>query len=208
MSFELTPEQVESNWNRYCTFFDQICERSEDARRLIEGIGSSLSMAPASSKKQYHCAFVGGLVYHSLGVLKNAIKLKKALGYDVPNESLIIGCLFHDLGKACHVDEMGNVIDYYVPNDSEWAIEKYGEVFKINDKIPFMTVPHRSLFLCQKFGFKLTYDETLAILLNDGQFVDENKPYRGCKEPTLATLVHIADYTATREEKEQYRNSL
>lgn len=205
---ELTPEQIEKNWNQYCGFFEQLGERTEAAKKLLEAVGESLASAPASSRNYYHNSFIGGLVEHSLRVLKNALKLKKTFAYDVSNESLIIACLFHDLGKACFIDGSGNRHDYYLPNESEWHKDKCGEMFVTNEKIPYMLVPHRSLFLCQKFGLTLTYDEFMAILLNDGQFVDENKAYRGCKEPLLATIVHTADYLATREEKELYNSSI
>lgn len=63
-----------------------------------------------------------------------------------------------------------------------------------------MTVPHRGVFLCQHYGLRLTQEETLAILLNDGFVVDENKPY--ClKEPLLSHIVMTADYISTRQEK-------
>lgn len=204
---ELTPEQIEKNWTQYCGFFDQLGDRAESAKKVLEAVGESLVTAPASSRAHYHNAFAGGLVEHSVRVLKNALKLKKTFGYDLSNESLIIGCLFHDLGKACHIDEEGNRHDYYLPNESEWHKDKLGEIFTINTNIPYMTVPQRGLFLCQKFGLTLTYDETMAILLNDGQYVDENRPYKG-KEPLLAVVIHMADYLSSREEKEMYTKSL
>jgi hypothetical protein len=40
----------------------------------------------------------------------------------------------------------------------------------------------------------------MAILLNDGQYADENAPYK-MKEPLLVDIVHIADYISTKQEK-------
>ena len=66
----------------------------------------------------------------------------------------------------------------------------------------YMEVPLRSIFMLQHFGVKLTQDETLAITLNDGFYLEANKNY--ClKEPRLATCIFTADYIATVEEKEE-----
>jgi len=46
----------------------------------------------------------------------------------------------------------------------------------------------------------LTQDEMLAIRLNDGQYADENAPYK-LKEPMLADVVHMADLISTKQEK-------
>lgn len=197
---ELTAEQIEKNWDTYCSFFEKLGDRAEPAKKLLEAIGETLATAPASSRISYHNCFVGGLADHSIRVLKNALKLKKTFGYDLPDEGLIIGCLFHDLGKTCHVNDDGTLIPYYLPNESEWHKEKLGQLYIINPDIPYMTVPDRGIWLCSKFDLRLSYDEHLAILLNDGQYISDNEPYKG-KEPLLSTVVHLADYISTREEK-------
>ena len=66
-----------------------------------------------------------------------------------------------------------------------------------------MTVPHRGVWLCQHFGLKLSQDEWLAIVLNDGQYAEENAKYK-MKEPRLVDIVHIADVLSTKQEKELY----
>jgi hypothetical protein len=55
--------------------------------------------------------------------------------------------------------------------------------------------------LCQHFGLKLTQEEFLAIMLNDGQYAAENAPYK-LKEPRLADAVHMADLISTKQEKD------
>ena len=120
--------------------------------------------------------------------------LAKAYGWQVPKDSLIIACLFHDLGKVGDHKK-----DYYVPADP-WRAEKLGEMYGYNKEIQYMTVPLRGLFLCQHYGLKLTQEEMLAIFLNDGQYADENAPYK-LKEPMLADIVHMADIIATKQEK-------
>jgi len=192
---ELTPEEIEANWTKYRTMLEKLGSRTETALTMVTALEERLCLAPASGRTDYHNAFPGGLVDHSLRVLGNAAKLCKTFGWDVPKDSLILACLFHDLGKVGDVEN-----DYYVPQDEQWRIDKYGALYKINMEMQYMAVPQRSLFLCQHFGLKLTQDETLAILLHDGQYVEANKDY--CfKEPLLADIVALADVIACKQEK-------
>lgn len=191
----ITPEKIEENWKKMLSLLEKTGDRSEAALHLVNTLDERLCLCPASSKRDYHNSFPGGLVDHSLRVLSNAIKLTGAFGWKLPKDSLVISCLFHDLGKVGdHKD------DYYVPQTDTWRNEKLGEMYRYNDAAQYMTVPARSVFLCQHHGLKLTQDETLAILLNDGFVINENKPY--ClKEPLLAHVVMTADYISTRQEK-------
>jgi hypothetical protein len=199
---ELTPEQIEDNWKKYRTLCDRTGERAPIISKMLDSLEEHLPFTPASSRLDFHNAFHGGLVEHSLRVLSNANSLVKTFNYNVSRESLIIACLFHDLGKVGHVDLDGTVTPYYLPQDSQWHRDKLGEMYKHNPDIPYMSVPHRGVFICQHFGLQLSRDEFLAILLNDGYVLDENKPY--ClKEPLLAHIVMTADYTATMHEKLQ-----
>jgi hypothetical protein len=190
----ITPEEIAENFDKFRSLCEKLGDRSEAALRLVDSLGERLALCPASGKKDFHNAFPGGLVEHSLRVLQNAMTLCKGFGWKIPKDSLIIACLLHDIGKVGD-----HLNDYYVPAEP-WRAEKMGEMYTYNRDIQYMTVPHRGIFLCQHYGLKLTQDETLAILLNDGFIVDENKPY--ClKEPLLAHVVMTADYISTRQEK-------
>lgn len=192
---ELTPEQIAENFEKYRSFMEKLGERAEPALALVDHLGERLALCPASSRKDYHHAIPGGLVDHSLRVLSNALKLVKAFGWDVPKDSLILGCLLHDIGKVGDHER-----DYYVPQDSDWHREKIGEMYKHNKELQYMTVPDRGVWLCQHYGLKLTQPEFLAIKLNDGQYADENAPYK-MKEPLLVDIVHMADFISTKQEK-------
>jgi hypothetical protein len=192
---ELTPEQIAENFEKYRGFMEKLGDRSDAALTLVDGLGERLALCPASSRKEYHHAIPGGLVDHSLRVLSNALKLVKAFGWDVPKDSLIIGCLLHDLGKVGDHEQ-----DYYIPQTDGWRVEKMGEIYKHNRDMQYMTVPDRGVWLCQHYGLRLTQPEFMAILLNDGQYADENAPYK-MKEPLLVDIVHIADYISTKQEK-------
>lgn len=198
---ELTPEEIDTNWKKYRALLEKnLGDRTEAATRLLDTLENDLSLCPASGRKDYHRATPGGLVEHSLRVLRNAMTLSKAFGWSVPKDSLIIGCLFHDLGKVGTVDVDGNVVPYYVPQTSDWHREKIGEMYVHNKDMQYMTVPQRGVWLCNHFGLRLTNDEYLSILLNDGWVLQENKPY--ClKEPLLSHIVMTADYISTAQEK-------
>ena len=175
-------------------------DRAPAALAMVDAMGEQLALCPASSRKEYHNAFPGGLVEHSLRVLTNAMRLVKAYGWDVPKDSLIVSCLLHDIGKVGLANDDGTVSDYYVPQDSDWHREKLGEMYKHNKDMQFMSTPQRSVHLCQQFGLRLKTDEYLAILLNDGFVLDENKPY--ClKTSPLVYAVMTADYISTMQEK-------
>ena len=191
----ISPEKIDENWKKVLSLLEKTGERSKHALHLANSLDERLALCPASSKRDFHNAFPGGLVDHSLRVLNNAVKLTAGFGWKVPKESLIISCLFHDLGKVGDHEK-----DYYVPQTDQWRIERLGEMYTYNDKAQYMSVPQRGVFLCQHFGLQLTQDETLAILLNDGFILEENKKY--ClKEPLLAHVVMTADYISTRQEK-------
>ena len=194
MTMSLTPEEIEENFNKFRSLCEKLGDRSEPALAMVDHLGERLALCPASGKKDYHNSFPGGLIDHSLRVLMNARTLAKAFSWTIPKESLIIACLFHDLGKVGDVND-----DYYVAAE-EWRQQKLGETYTYNKDIQYMSVPHRGVFLCQHFGLQLKMEEILAITLNDGWVVEENKPY--ClKEPLLAHVVMTADYISCMQEK-------
>ena len=192
----LSPEDIVSNFDKFRSLCERLGDRSTAALALVDHLGERLAMCPASSRKDFHHAIPGGLVDHSLRVLSNAMKLCKAFGWEAPKDSLIVGCLFHDLGK---VGDHENA--HYLPQDSDWHRDKLGEMYKINKDVLYMTIPHRGLWLCQHFGLKLSQDEWLSIMLNDGQYDESNAPYK-MKEPRLVDIVHMADIISTKQEKE------
>ena len=194
-------DKIESNWKTFEKLCTKLGDRSSQVKKMLSDLGERACIAPASGREEYHCAFPGGLVDHSLRVLSNARTLSKTFDFykDLPVESIIIACLFHDWGKVGEAGKDGK--DYYVEQESDWHREKLGEFYKLNKELSYMKNSLRSVFLLQHYGIHLTEDEYLAIYLNDGPADDKNKPYT-MKEPKLATLVQQADYLATKMEKE------
>jgi len=162
---------------------------------LESDVGDSYFTAPASSRTAFHSCYPGGLVEHSLGVVRNAIKMAEALAPGRWAQETLAFCgLFHDFGKVGD-----GVQEYYVPTVMNWKKDK-GEYYDINQKCIAMPTSERGLYIMQLWGVTVSSDEYLAIRLNDGQYVDENKYYK-MKEPDLALIIHWADMWSTKQEK-------
>lgn len=197
MQIELNEEQIYANWMTFQKFCQNISDESRRDKilKMLESIGDELVIAPASAKRDFHNAFAGGLVDHSLRVLRNAVKYSKAMNLNIERDSVIIAALFHDLGKIGDGTQ-----PYYVKQTDKWREEKLGEVYTHNDKLIHMSVGLRSLYVLSSHNVILTQPEWLAIYLNDGWVLQENKPY--ClKEPALVHVIQTADYFSTLQEK-------
>lgn len=195
----LTPEEIESNWKRFYSLCEKTGDRAPAIAAMLDELDERLCLCPASAKKDFHGAFPGGLVDHSLRVLNNLVALNKSYDWKLKKESMILGALFHDIGKiGMPGKESSN--DFYAPQTDSWRHDKLGEVYKYNDAIDYLSTPDRSVFIMQHYQVALTSEEWLAIKLNDGFVVDMNKPY--CLRITpLVYGVMTADYIATMSEK-------
>lgn len=195
----LTPEEIEQNWKRFAALCEKTGDRAPAIAKMLEELDERLCLCPASSKTEYHGAFPGGLVDHSLRVLNNVVALNKTYGWNLPKESMIIAALFHDIGKV-GLPGKGAENDFYVEQTDPYWRDKRGEVYTYNNDITYLTTPDRSVFIMQHYGIRLTPDEWLSIKLNDGFVVQDNKPY--ClKESPLVFAVQTADYISTMVEK-------
>jgi hypothetical protein len=194
----LSVEEVTANFDKFRQLCEKLADRAPAVLSMVDTLAERLAMCPASSKKDFHSAYPGGLVEHSLNVLTRANSMCKAFGWTIPKDSLIITALFHDIGKV-GVDG-GEEANFYVPQTDDWRVKKLGEEYTYNQNIQYFSTPDRSIYLLQHFGVKLTQTEWLAIKLNDGYVLEENKPY--ClKVPKLVTAIMTADYVATMDEK-------
>lgn len=214
----LTEEQIVENWNKFIGLIDELgtSDKSSDNRwdklfTFYDKYADRIAMMPASSKTAYHSAFPGGYVDHVLRVIQASIdmmKLWKKNGsiLDFTQEELMMSAINHDLGK---VGDLQEGQEYYLENDSQWHVEKRGELYKFNDKLGFMKVQDRSLYILQQLGVELTENEYLAIKVHDGIYDDGNKQYfsfsSGMKI-TLPYILHLGDFTAAFIENQQHNN--
>jgi hypothetical protein len=186
-------ETILKNWKLFRKICNKLGDRAANVQTMLDYFDERAPFAPASSRLEYHGAYPGGLIEHSLRVLKYARTLDRALEYDLPIESLIISTLFHDWGKAGDLER-----DRYVPQQSDWHRER-GMMYNLQKEGQWMMTDDCTLWLFNHFGITLSQDEYLAILLNDGPYHAKNQPY-GMKEPKLALVVHAADRFACEEE--------
>ncbi len=157
-------------------------------------LGSQFMTAPASTKRGFHNAFPCGLVAHSIDVVSTGIKIANLLYPNRwPTWKIAFCCLFHDFGKAGSPGK-----PYYVPVGEDWKRKK-GEFFDVSQE-EWMPNSQKSLYNMQISGIVLDYEETVAILLNDGAGPVENKQW-GFHTPDLALVVHWADHRQMLQEK-------
>jgi len=193
----LTPEQLVENYEKFVSLAKQTGDDRQPAlEKFFEHLGQRLAECPGSSQVAFHNCFPGGLVEHSLRVVRNCNRLVQVYkdSFVIDQKEMIFACLFHDIGKLGGIDE-----ERYLPQTNSYWAEK-GKLYEYNPKMPFLTTPHGGVFLLQHFGVKVSFAEFQAILLNDGQYDDANRAY-GLKECPLALLVHQADVASTHIEK-------
>ena len=209
----LTPEQIQENWDKLIDIVETTFEgeRKDKLLKMYDYFKDRAMFAPAAGVVYYHNAFPGGYVLHVLNVNKFALRLYevyKELGLhtaEYNKENITFCALHHDLGKIGDLNE-----DYYVPNESEWHRINQGKMYEYNDKLHYLTVTDRAVWLLNHFGIELTQIEYLALRLTDGMYEEANKGYlSGFGEAknlktNLPLILHQADMMATRLEKERY----
>jgi hypothetical protein len=134
---ELVLQKVQENWGTLKGLVNRIenPEAREGAIHLCDDLHDRFAVAPASTRTDYVGCFVGGLVWHSLNVLRVMKALRTSLDIEktVSADSMIILGLFHDIGKLGNEKE-----DYYLPQSSDWHREKLGMHYEVNEGIKFI----------------------------------------------------------------------
>ncbi len=208
---KLEAKQIKENWDNLlkCIEKNISSPRKEALLAFYKRHEERIILLPASHKIQYHNCFPGGYVDHVLNVVKYAYQLHKLWVADGNEETysleeLMFVAINHDLGKIGNEEE-----EAYLPSQDEWRKNNLGEMYKYNVKIPYMTVPDRSLFLLNQEGIKMSLNETLGIKLHDGLYDEANKPYIQTWMPetkprtALVYIIHMADMLAARKEFER-----
>ena len=161
--------------------FLQFCEWAETHTDYIGG--------PASYK--YHLSVPYGLLEHSLNVAENAIKIKNILMPEISDESCVICGLFHDFGKAGHPGRPKYIKNEPTPRQKQYGYGPSTPYKYTDDEGVRLTVPQAAVFYVTKH-IDLTLEEYQAILIHDGQYVDDNQDYAGKEEP-LSLILQYAD---------------
>ena len=208
----LTAEKIQTNWEIMLNIIETEIsgERGEKLLDFYSNFSERLIMMPASHKKEYHNAFPGGYVDHVIRVIDCALKINDVwveMGVDTSTyviEELVFSALNHDLGKMGSEEE-----ESYIPQTDEWRRNKLGENYMFNNKVPFASVPDRSLFLLQSHSIPYSFNEMITIQTHDGLYDEGNKKYLIGFMPeqrprtSLPFIVHQADLMAARIEFER-----
>ncbi len=214
---ELTPKQLQDNWNKLIQLIkDTFPEDYPDDRRgkllkMYHHFEERMMFAPASGKEHFHNCYAGGYVEHVIHVTTSALQIKElweknGANIDFTDEELVFAALHHDLGKVGDLAE-----NYYTPNDSDWHRKNQGLVYKHNGNLQYMSVTDRALFLLQHFGVSMTEKEYIGLMLTDGLYEEANKSYYIGYSPdralktNIAYILHQADMMATHIEFDQWK---
>jgi len=209
---QLTEKQITDNWNELRTIINNTFsgERLERLNKMYDDLEDRMVVAPASAKKAFHNAMVGGYVEHILHVIKMSLQLKKVWEsneamINFTDEELIFAAMHHDLGKIGDLE--GN--DYYIIQENDWRVKNMGEIYTHNTDIStYMTVTDRSLFILQHYGIEMSEWEYLGLMLTDGLYEDANEKYLKGYNPAwklksnIAYILHQADMMATHTEND------
>jgi hypothetical protein len=164
----------------------------EGVEDLIDWLEKETDFFTAPASTQFHGAYEGGLLAHSLAVYKLLKNFAKTLK-NVSEESLIIIGLLHDICKAnFFVKQTKNV---KIPGEKRWEeIQGFG----IEDAFPFGH-GEKSVYLAMKH-IKLTDEEAIAIRWHMGGYDDAVHSYIGSRTQSsaykmypLAAALNIAD---------------
>jgi hypothetical protein len=183
---QVNAEKIQSNFDLFYKLSQKDEARSELYSFFIETLGDRLALCPYSGREEYGWAQPGGLIEYSLSVLNGLRRENDAHGLGLSVSSMITASLFHAIGKAGDLED-----DLFVPEDSQWHQEKLGQFYKYNEKIGKMTVEHRSVWLLNQIGARLSREEYLAILLSAGALSEESKFYLN-SQPVLSIALNNA----------------
>jgi hypothetical protein len=209
---KLSAEQIQLNWEVFINNIETHIkgDRKEKLLEFYNKFQNRLILMPAAHKKEYHNAFPGGYIDHVNRVVKAALSMSalwEGFGCDMntfTQEELVFSAINHDLGKMGDEEQ-----DSYIPQTDKWRREKLGEDYAFNNKVPFASVPDRSLFLLQSHNIKYNFNEMVAIQTHDGLYDPANDKYLKGWMPeqkprtSLPFILHQADMMAARIEFEK-----
>lgn len=185
----LKQEQIVKNTKKYFQTTQDLGIMNDE---FMNFLGEDFIKAPASTSKNLHNAFEGGLIDHLLNVTKYAVNFNNALPEEekVDQVSLIKVCLLHQIGKA----------NLYVPCTSEWHRTNQGKMYEFNNDLVSMRVGERSVYYALSHGIKLTEEEYSAIIMFD-KTDDKMAEYHNT---TIGDILKMASLFAIKNEKRKH----
>jgi hypothetical protein len=207
----IVAEMIQTNWTKFLHNIDTYIpgDRGERLKEFYLRHEERFMMMPASHKSQYHNCFPGGYIDHVNRVVEAALQLDAVWrGFGMADtytiEELVFSAINHDLGKFGDEQHAS-----YIEQTDQWRRDKLNETYMFNDRLEYMTVPDRGLFLLQENSIPYTKNEFLAIRTHDGLYDEANKSYLHSFAPetkprtAIMLVLHQADMLAARVEFEK-----
>lgn len=141
---------------------------------------------PASIR--HHGAYDGGLLVHSMNVLKCLWQLDQAWETGYSKKALIIAATWHDIGKMGILCANGNLIPRYITEEKARPFN-----WKWNSDMPEQDLTLASVLILRRFVILPFYIEE-AIEFHDGPYPPGQLEKRQHKQGQLELMLHYADY--------------
>lgn len=199
----ITEEKINSN---FVLWVERLKKYNCYSEEMINDIGDNIKNASFALSVNSGCAYTGSMIdtvlnhlctiaYHlnedAFGL--NAKQRMKHPFLKVDPNTLMKVLLLQHISKA----------EMFVPQEQQWKI-KNGYVFDFNPNMSAaLKCGERSIYLCQKYGVKLTEEEYEAIRIIDKD--DENKKADTYVNP-LCQIVKISNQLTAIEMHRQYSN--
>jgi hypothetical protein len=190
----LSPEKLASLKTEFTELLQGV--NRDGIEKLMQWLENETDFYTAPASSQFHGAFEGGLLLHSIAVYKYLKNFSKTLT-KITEETVIITGLLHDLCKINYfTKQLKNV---KIPGEKRWEEEMQ---YAIEDSLP-MGHGEKSVYLAMKY-ISLTDEEALAIRWHMGGYDDAARAYIGGKSQSiaykmypLAAALNIADMYVT-----------
>lgn len=193
LSDDKTIEELIGNWEIYIKIISNKIDNEElkvSLLNLCEEQKDRIIICPASTRTEFIAAKPGGLVWHSLNVLKLAKDLNKIYDTNININDLIVASLFHDIGK---IGDEHN--DLYIKQESNWHRER-GMMFELNPKLNTSTVPQRSIWWLNHYKVPLNLDVIHAINSVHLEIPDLSTTHVTYNIPVLSLVIQQATRTS------------
>lgn len=194
----LSEERLIQNYEKYVDLLLQTGDdRKDSLQKMIDYFSDRLVLCPASYRKNLNSCFPGGLVEHSLQVMKTCNRLRKVapdVYGSLSDGSIVFVSLTHDLGKLGVLEH-----DRYTPQTNDYYAKK-GNLYEFNQEMPQCTITHATIFTLQYFGIRMDFDEYQAIMLVDSAESEDSK-YYNMHESKLTLLLKQADRLSCEQER-------
>lgn len=189
----LTENEIEENWSKFEGELEKL-----DASGLPSFLGlfgQRLAECPASAAADLHNSFVGGLLDHSLRVLRNArrvMKFSPQICSEVSASDITLAALLHDVGKVGSKTE-----EKFILNTDNYKLQR-GWNYQYNPKCPQLPSGTASIALLMESGVTLPASVVEAILQLEPSGKTSDNYY---KLSPLSFILQTAKITAILEEK-------